>query len=106
MAQLTTQAEHAPEGQEWLHEIKYDGYRLFPRIEHGKTQLLTRNGLDWSTKFPALVDHLTRLPVRSAVLDGEIVHLEADGRTSFSGLQDKVASGETDELVFYAFDLL
>ena len=57
--QLATSVATAPEGPEWLHEIKYDGYRLFARIEHGKVRLITRNGLDWTAKFPELAQPST-----------------------------------------------
>src|SRR5499427_3759087 len=104
--QLATVANQAPEGEEWLHEIKYDGYRLLARIEHGRVRLITRGGLDWTAKFPGLARFLGELPLASALIDGEIVHLEADGTTSFSGLQDAISSGRTDKLTFFAFDLL
>ena len=104
--QLATLSEKAPEGEEWLHEIKYDGYRLLARIERGKVRLITRGGLDWTAKFPTLARRLGELPLASALIDGEIVHLETDGTTSFSGLQDTIASGQTDKLTFFAFDLL
>jgi bifunctional non-homologous end joining protein LigD len=104
--QLATLSDKAPEGEEWLHEIKYDGYRLLARIEHGRVRLITRGGLDWTSKFPGLWRRLGELPLTSALIDGEIVHLEADGTTSFSGLQDTISSGQTDKLTFFAFDLL
>src|SRR5271157_791321 len=104
--QLATLATAAPAGPEWLHEIKYDGYRLFARIEHGKVRLITRNGLDWTDKFPDLAHAFARLPVDTALIDGELVHLASDGTTNFSGLQDAIASGKTSSLSFFAFDLV
>jgi bifunctional non-homologous end joining protein LigD len=104
--QLASQANTAPDGPEWLHEIKYDGYRLLARIARGEVQLITRNGLDWTQKFPALARALAALPVDSAWVDGELVALAADGTTSFGELQDKIARGDTSDLVFFAFDLL
>jgi bifunctional non-homologous end joining protein LigD len=104
--QLATVADKAPEGAEWLHEIKYDGYRLLTRIDGGKARLITRGGLDWTAKFPVLARRLGELPLDSAMIDGELVHLDADGTTSFSGLQDTISSGHTDALTFYTFDLL
>ncbi|HKM70215.1 MAG TPA: DNA ligase D, partial [Stellaceae bacterium] len=104
--QLATPATAAPAGPEWLHEIKYDGYRLFARIEHGKVRLITRNGLDWTDKFPDLAHAFARLPVDTALIDGELVHLASDGTTNFSGLQDAIASGKTNSLSFFAFDLV
>ena len=104
--QLASQADSPPDGPEWLHEIKYDGYRLLARIEQGRVRLITRNGLDWTRKFPALARALTTLRVDSALIDGEVVALAADGTTSFSELQDRIASDDTGGLVFFAFDLL
>jgi bifunctional non-homologous end joining protein LigD len=104
--QLATLVEEAPEGSEWLHEIKYDGYRLLARVDKGKARLITRNGLDWTAKFPALARAMAGLPVETAMIDGELVALAADGTTNFADLQDRIATGRTDDLVFFAFDLL
>src|SRR6202022_3163339 len=104
--QLATSVATAPEGPEWLHEIKYDGYRLFARIEHGKVRLITRNGLDWTAKFPELARAFERLPLDTGLIDGELVCLASDGTTNFSGLQDAISSGKTGALNFFAFDLL
>ncbi len=104
--QLATLTAAAPAGPEWVHEIKYDGYRLFARIDHGKVRLITRNGLDWTAKFPDLARAFARLPLDTALIDGELVCLASDGTTSFSDLQDAIAGGKTAALHFFAFDLL
>ena len=104
--QLTQHVTAAADGPEWLHEIKYDGYRLLARIEDGEVRLITRGGLDWTVKFPALAGRLGQLPLESALIDGELVHLEPQGTTSFSSLQDAISGGRTDTLNFFAFDLL
>jgi len=104
--QLAMVADKAPEGADWLHEIKYDGYRLLARIEGGKAQLVTRRGLDWTAKFPELARHFGELPIGAALIDGELVRLLPDGTTSFAALQDAISSGRTDTLTFFAFDLL
>ena len=104
--QLATLVDNAPDGEEWLHEIKYDGYRLLARIEKGKARLITRNGLDWTAKFPALARTMAALPVETALVDGELVALAVDGTTSFADLQDRIATGRTDDLIFFVFDLL
>jgi bifunctional non-homologous end joining protein LigD len=106
LPQLATVTSQAPDGPEWLHEIKYDGYRLLARIEDSKVRLITRGGLDWTAKFPALAGRLGQLPLESALIDGELVHLEPKGTTSFSSLQDAISGGRTDTLNFFAFDLL
>ena len=104
--QLATPATAAPAGPDWLHEIKYDGYRLFARIEDGKVRLITRGGLDWTGKFPELARAFGQLPVDTALIDGELVHLAPDGTTNFSGLQDAISGGKTGALNFFAFDLV
>ncbi|TMJ49317.1 MAG: DNA ligase D, partial [Alphaproteobacteria bacterium] len=78
----------------------------FARIEHGKVRLITRNGLDWTAKFPELAQAFARLPVETALIDGELVCLASAGTTSFSDLQDAIATGKTGALNFFAFDLL
>jgi bifunctional non-homologous end joining protein LigD len=104
--QLAAPAASPPAGDRWLHEIKYDGYRLLARIAQGKVRLLTRNGLDWTGKFPLLARAFAALPAGSALIDGEVVALAADGTTSFARLQDALARDDTADLVYFAFDLL
>jgi bifunctional non-homologous end joining protein LigD len=104
--QLAAVADAAPDGDDWLHEIKYDGYRLLAHIAGGAVRLTTRNGLDWTAKFPALAAALARLPVETALIDGELVALADDGSTSFGDLQDAIARGDTGGLTYFAFDLL
>jgi bifunctional non-homologous end joining protein LigD len=104
--ELAVAGEQAPDGDDWLHEIKYDGYRLIAYIACGRVRLSTRGGLDWTEKFPELVRHFSALPVEAAVVDGEVALLAADGTTSFSGLQEALANGRTGELSFFAFDLV
>src|SRR5271165_2387886 len=102
---LAYTAAQAPDGPDWLHEIKYDGYRLLAQLRDGKVRLSTRKGLDWTGKFRALAARLAELPVEAALIDGELVHIEPDGTTNFGHLQDAIANERTDSLVFYAFDL-
>ena len=104
--QLATLADAAPEGEGWLHEIKYDGYRILAHIAGGTARLLTRNALDWTAKFPALANALAQLPLDSALLDGELVALAPDGSTNFAALQDAISRGQTRDLIYFAFDLL
>ncbi|MDQ0302658.1 DNA ligase D [Ancylobacter polymorphus] len=110
--QLATLVAKAPVGKSWIHEIKFDGYRLQARIDKsakgkGRVKLLTRSGLDWSPRFgPALVAALEALPVKDALIDGELVVENSAGVSNFSLLQKDLAEGRTDRFVYYAFDLL
>jgi bifunctional non-homologous end joining protein LigD len=104
--QLTRLVEEAPAGDGWLHEIKFDGYRMHARIEGAQAKLLTRTGLDWSHRYSRTIDALRSLNVKSAYIDGELCALNADGVPVFSQLQAAMDEGRTDQLVFFAFDLL
>jgi bifunctional non-homologous end joining protein LigD len=96
-----------PTGAHWLHEIKFDGYRVQAHIRAGRVKLFTRSGLDWTAKFgKSLAAAFAKLMVRDAIIDGEVVAEAAGGAPDFSALQDALATGRTDRLVFYAFDLL
>jgi len=103
---LATLVAQIPEGASWLHEIKYDGYRMVCRIARGKAHLFSRNGKDWTAIFPALARDLERLPVRTAWLDGEVVVVDAQGRTSFQALQNAMSDRAGKALTFFAFDLM
>jgi bifunctional non-homologous end joining protein LigD len=104
---LATLQEKPPAGDAWLHEVKFDGYRLQVRISAGKVRLLTRTGLDWTERFGArIADALAALPCHTALIDGEVVALGEGGISSFSALQAALSEGKTENLVFYAFDLL
>jgi bifunctional non-homologous end joining protein LigD len=85
--QLATAADVAPDGEDWLHEIKYDGYRLLCRVEGGGVRLISRNGKDWSAKFPGIVRAIAALALEAALLDGEVAVVRSDGRTRFQDLQ-------------------
>jgi bifunctional non-homologous end joining protein LigD len=104
--QLATLVSGPPPGDEWVHEIKLDGYRILLRIERGRAKLLTRNRQDWTARFPAVAEAAAALPVKQALLDGEIVVLDRAGVSSFQALQqaDQLEPGRT--LVYVAFDLL
>ncbi|AGH48607.1 DNA ligase D [Sphingomonas sp. MM-1] len=103
--QLATLVDHAPAGDRWLHELKYDGYRLLLAVGGGKARAYTRSGLDWSDRFPAVVAEAAGLAVRSALIDGEAVVLDAEGRSSFQALQAAL-KGDPAAIIFFAFDLL
>lgn len=104
--QLATLVTHAPEGEQWLSELKYDGYRALTQIHQGKVKMFSRNGHDWSAKWPALVKALSAVPAGSAWLDGEVVAIQADGSISFQALQNAVRLGKEANLAYFIFDLL
>jgi bifunctional non-homologous end joining protein LigD len=103
--QLTILVDAPPSGSSWLHEVKFDGYRMGARIENGKARLITRSGLDWTRKFPAIAKALEKTRIKSAWLDGEIVVPDENGLSSFSGLQRALSEGDDRKMVFYLFDL-
>jgi bifunctional non-homologous end joining protein LigD len=102
--QLCVSVEKPPEGGGWGHEIKLDGYRLQLRVEDGEVTLKTRKGLDWTEKFAAIAKEAGSLP--DALIDGEVVALDAKGDPDFSALQAALSDGKTGNLIFFAFDLL
>jgi bifunctional non-homologous end joining protein LigD len=104
--QLATAAEQAPEGDGWLHEIKYDGYRALCRLEGGTARLFTRAGLDWTARFHGVGEAVAALPTDGAFLDGEIVVFGDDGRSSFEALQEALAGSTRTPLTYVVFDLL
>ena len=101
--QLATLKAKAPSGDQWLHEIKFDGYRVQVHLEKGKKRVFTRNGLDWTKRFSVIAGALDI--AGQAIIDGEVVVIH-EGRTNFSELQAELAGGKQDRLVYYAFDLL
>jgi bifunctional non-homologous end joining protein LigD len=100
--QLATLKSKAPKGSQWIHEIKYDGYRVQANITVRKKRMFTRNGHDWIKRF-ALIAGALQIP--AAIVDGEVVVIH-EGRTNFSELQADLAKGSQDRLLYYAFDLL
>ena len=103
--QLATLVTAAPEGPDWLHEIKLDGYRMHARLDAGRVQILTRRGNDWTAKYPAIAEAISGLPAQSAYLDGELCGVLPDGRTAFNLIQNASDTGE-GSLTFFVFDLL
>jgi bifunctional non-homologous end joining protein LigD len=103
---LALRMDEAPSGDTWLHEIKFDGYRLQARIENGEVKCLTRNRLDWTKRFTAVAKALAALQVETALIDGEVVVEGDDGVTSFSELVGDLKDGVSDRMVYYAFDIL
>lgn len=110
--QLAKQATAPPSGDDWIHELKLDGYRIQIHLQPGKTShdrkvaLFTRKGLDWTHRMPDLAQSAQQLPVESAILDGEAVVLDEKGSTSFAALQTAFQEGSKAEITYFAFDLL
>lgn len=102
--QLATLVDEAPEGSNWVHEIKLDGYRIQLHVNGGEAIAYTRKGLDWSDHFPEIVAAAAKLP--NCILDGEVVALAAGGQSDFSALQASLEQNTTGKLIYYVFDLL
>jgi bifunctional non-homologous end joining protein LigD len=103
--QLATLVDAPPEGKDWVHEIKFDGYRIMAAVGGGRVVVYTRTGLDWTDKFRPILRALADLPIRSALIDGEAVVRDENGRSNFGKLQRAIAEGK-DGIVLFAFDLL
>ncbi|MBD9589049.1 DNA ligase D [Pseudomonas sp. PDM03] len=102
--ELATLVEKAPDGQ-WSYEIKFDGYRILARIDHGEVRLFTRNGHDWTHKLPKQAEALASLQLESAWLDGEMVVADEQGVPDFQALQNAFDSGRSDNILYYLFDM-
>jgi bifunctional non-homologous end joining protein LigD len=103
---LALPCEKPPSGPKWIHEIKYDGYRMQARIDGRKIRLLTRKKLDWTERFQTIADALRALALGSALIDGEIVVEDASGISSFNDLQSDLKAGRMDRFRYFVFDLL
>ena len=104
--QLAQLASQPPGGEEWLHELKFDGYRIGCRIDGKDIHLISRSGKDWTSNFPEVRKAAAQLQVRRAFLDGEVAVMLSDGRTSFQALQNVIGSAPPRDLVYFVFDLL
>jgi bifunctional non-homologous end joining protein LigD len=102
--QLCRLVDQPPSGAHWLHEVKFDGYRMQLRVEDGKARLRTRKGLDWTAKFASIAKAAAKLP--DGIIDGEIVALDHNGAPDFAALQAALSDGKTGSLIFFAFDSL
>ncbi len=104
--QLATLVKQVPDGNSWLHEIKYDGYRIGCLIADGKARLISRSGKDWTDNFPEICAAALLLGVRDALIDGEVAIQLSDGRSSFHALQTALGGSSREGLVYFVFDLL
>ena len=102
--QLCQLVERAPAGPGWAHEVKFDGYRLQLRVQDGEAALRTRKGLDWTAKFAAIAKAAEALP--DCLIDGEACALDSHGAPDFAALQAALSEGKSEDLIFFAFDLL
>jgi len=102
--QLCKLVDAPPSGANWVHEVKFDGYRMQLRVEDGEARLFTRKGLDWTDKFGAIVKKASALP--DCIIDGEVCALDHNGAPDFAALQAALSDGNSDALIFFAFDLL
>ena len=105
-AQLATLVDEPPPGAEWLHEMKFDGYRILARLQDGRARLWSRNGKDWTAQFPTVAAAVEGLPVRTALLDGEVAIVLPSGTTSFQALQNALAGQDQGQLAYFLFDLV
>jgi bifunctional non-homologous end joining protein LigD len=103
---LATLVKEAPEGDQWLHEIKFDGYRIIARLDSGRVEFASRNHKSWTESLGSLANHVAELPAKQAILDGELVAFKPDGTTDFQTLQNAFSEGRVNDLVYYVFDLL
>jgi bifunctional non-homologous end joining protein LigD len=104
--QLSLLAKAPPTGENWAHELKFDGFRFHARLDRGRVKLLTRTGLDWTDKYLSTAGDIAKIKARTAYLDGELCAVNPDGTTSFAELQAATDSKSTSHLVYFAFDLL
>lgn len=103
---LAKLADAPPDGDDWVHEIKYDGYRLQAHINRGSVRLLTRSGQDWTDRFASLASAFGKLKLQQAIIDGEVVVEDDSGASSFVKLVGALKASRSDEMIFYAFDVL
>ncbi|MEP6942095.1 MAG: DNA ligase D [Betaproteobacteria bacterium] len=103
--ELATLVDTIPKGDDWLHEIKYDGYRMVCRVDGNDVRILSRNGKDWTAELPSIAEAVKRLKVKSAWVDGEVAVMSPDGRTSFQQLQNALSDSSGADLMYFVFDL-
>ena len=102
--QLCKAVSRAPQDDDWVHEIKFDGYRIQLRVDDGEVALRTRTGLDWTDKFRAIARVAKNLP--NVLVDGEVVAVDHEGTPNFAALQAALSEGRTQDLIYFAFDLM
>src|ERR1700704_6605938 len=103
--QLASPVDQPPEGKHWIHEIKHDGYRCQVLLERGQARVFTRNGYDWSDRFPSIVHAAADLRCQSAIIDGEAIVQDGNGVSDFEALQS-ATRWQPHTIILYAFDLM
>src|SRR5262249_34735453 len=103
--QLATLAEQVPEGNDWIHEVKLDGYRILAFVTGKRVRLMSRNGNDWTAQFREVAEAIGELGAKDAVYDGEVVVLRPDGVSDFQALQNRMRAGRGSKIVYSIFDL-
>jgi len=106
LPQLATLVDKPPIGKKWIHEIKFDGYRIIAIKNKGKTRLMSRNDKDWTSKFKSIANAIDNLVIQNIILDGEIVVLDQNGKSDFQSLQNSIKSLSVSPFYYYIFDLL
>ena len=104
--QLATLRDNPPLGDQYIHEIKFDGYRLQGHLRGGLASMWTRGGLNWTKRFPTIAVAMSHIPATELVVDGEVISTNEQGAANFSQLQDDLSKSRYDRMVYYAFDLL
>jgi bifunctional non-homologous end joining protein LigD len=104
--ELASLVAEPPNGEDWVHEVKLDGYRVYCRRDRRGARLVTRSGQDWTDRFQRLVEPLEALPARQFAIDGEVVVLDENGFSSFAALQEALSAADQSRLCLFAFDLL
>ena len=104
--QLATLSTSMPKGPEWVHELKFDGYRMISHIKHGHVEIFSRNGKDWTAAFQPIAALLGKFKIETAILDGELVVADDQGKSNFMELKNALSNGEVNRFQYYVFDLL
>ncbi|MFC3908561.1 DNA ligase D [Legionella dresdenensis] len=104
--QLATLVDKAPEGAEWLHEVKFDGYRILAFVENKQVTLKSRNHIDWTAEILSIATAIKKLAFKNVVFDGEVVLLDKDGKSDFQLLQNAIKANQSANFIYYIFDIL
>ena len=104
--QLATLSTTMPKGEEWVHELKFDGYRMISHINRGNVEIFSRNGKDWTAAFQSVAALLSQFKLETAILDGEVVVADEQGKSNFMELKNALSNGDVNRFQYYIFDLL